>query len=326
MEVKTNFEMISRVAKFDSNHNLIKWSEGVTERNHFNYEILKSIISKLEKSLMVRKYENKKLEFRNISELLVQFVYNEVMKSNDEDLSYERKHIYKIIREEWRGIKLKKEASDNYGNKQWKIYHFLEAAKINDLVSQEELNTIVDFYRMANSEVHIIDENDIDAPIKGYFINDEFVLNPIKYGEFISMLGMVHESIKIIFKILYPDIQFNHSYDESAYDDGMGSLEHEKNWSMMDKIIGDVCVMCNEGRLFIPNSKLFPNGPFLECDNRNCKAKLSARLNLKENKNLVKCEKANCNGTYKRTASYEEGKPNYKEPFLQCNYCKEFGE
>ncbi len=176
----------------------------------------------------------------------------------------------------------------------------------------------IDLRKKSHNLVHYNDENQIK-------VRDGAIERTIPLKDKDSVSGMItyarffHKLLKIILKNSDSSVEWN--FDEDVYANGKSSFDvlNRRN-KLLDKE-GDICKLCEIGKISMPEDETFPHGPYLQCTNKECKAILSTNLNLKL-KIKERCRACSNKKDYskkrwtRKTYSY-----NTDEKFFECLNC-----
>ncbi len=306
--MKSNFNFIDE---------LLKETKPNTRRT---LRILQSVINELEGALHERVYSQNKLPFRYYSEVLTKFVYEVIYYSIEENDSYNE------IMERW---------TSKFAHKKNKLFNMNDFTNVvfeMSLIDKVDSKAIKDFLSSINHDVHIINQSKPLKEIKAYLTNDVYSIEPITYEEYLGKLRKLHKTLLLILNILFKETNKminDVDFIDEVYIDGRDSFNTSRKGIELSKLANnnEKCLLCNGGIITYPKSNKYSNGPFLQCNNKECAAIMSINLNLKSQNEIESCE--HCveenkgKGKIKQTISYDEESDYYKVLIEQCNSCKE---
>lgn len=290
--------------------------------------IILSLIKKIENLIIIRNYQLSGPQLRFVHEVLIKLFYDqifgeEVLLFNSNPLLNKGDIKRKV--EESR----KSRDSDSYNRaSKYRLSDFTKALQHVDKITGDEYESISKFKKLSDKNLHAVNLFNLNENIKIINVNNEFLIKDLDFNESIELLEMLDVVLKITLKVLFDGFnKEKNTFNKKQYDDGRKSFVVLPNREEMLENLGEECVMCGNGRISYPKNILFPNGPFLQCDNDECDSILSVNLNLKERKDGGICGKCeNDNALLKRIASYNKESKYYKMPYIQCNMCKEYYE
>lgn len=120
---------------------------------------------------------------------------------------------------------------------------------------------------------------------------------------------------KNIYKINYKKLQstFNKEY-YNGYDPLINNFVKKE---YVSDIYKTQCKICGEGTIEKPDDKIFVYGPYLQCNNNDCKSILGKNLKLKSQKlENESCPTNGCKGEIKEVYNYP-----YESRYMSCNKC-----